>query len=95
VFESGIANAPNFADNYFWAAKLMKASSNPLWTWIYAELFVNISDNDEMIRTASELAATAKQKSLLRYMESRPRKNGSGTTISAFEGMPKQPDRNG
>ncbi|MCB0754085.1 MAG: hypothetical protein KDB98_00730 [Flavobacteriales bacterium] len=62
VFESGIANAPNFADNYFWAAKLMKASSNPLWTWIYAELFINISDNDEMIRTAMELAATAQEK---------------------------------
>ena len=59
VFESGITNAPNFCDNYFWAAKLMKASDNHLWTWIYAELFVNMTDNDEMKRTASSLAATA------------------------------------
>ena len=59
VFESGIANAPNYTENYFWAAKLMKASGNLLWTWIYAELFVNISDNDEMIRTAAKLAADA------------------------------------
>lgn len=55
TFESGIMNAPNFADNYFWAAKLMKATGNNLWAWIYAETFFNLSESEEMKRTAALL----------------------------------------
>lgn len=62
VFESGIRNAPNFTENYFWAAKLMKASRNHLWAWIYAELFLNVSDNIELNRTAARLMTESLQK---------------------------------
>jgi len=61
TFESGIVNAPNFADNYFWAAKLMKATGNNLWAWIYAETFFNLSENEEMKRTAALLINDATQ----------------------------------
>lgn len=61
VFESGITHAPNFAENYFWAAKLLNAAGNHLWAWIYAETFFNMSDNDEMRRTAALLISTASQ----------------------------------
>lgn len=55
VFETGIAKDPNHAENYFWAAKILSVSRNYLWTWIYAELFLNLSDNVEMNRTAALL----------------------------------------
>ncbi|MFM1876315.1 MAG: hypothetical protein RL266_2052 [Bacteroidota bacterium] len=61
VFETGIRNAPNFAENYFWAAKLLNAAGNQLWAWIYAETFFNMSENDEMRRTAALLISTASQ----------------------------------
>lgn len=62
VFESGIANAPNFTENYFWAAKLMKASRNHLWAWIYAELYLNMADDVEMNRTAARIVAESLEK---------------------------------
>ena len=62
VFEQGIANAPNFPDNYFWAAKLLKATGNELWAWIYAEVFFNLSENEEMKRTAALLISESSQK---------------------------------
>lgn len=55
VFETGIAKAPNHAENYFWAAKILSVSRNHLWTWIYAEVFFNLSDKVEMNRTAALL----------------------------------------
>ncbi|MCB9186847.1 MAG: tetratricopeptide repeat protein [Flavobacteriales bacterium] len=62
IFEDGIVNAPNFAENYFWAAKLLKATGNPLWTWIYAEVFFNLTENDEMKRTAAQLISESTEK---------------------------------
>lgn len=62
VFENGILNAPSFAENYFWASKLLKATGNQLWTWIYAEVFLNMTDNDEMKRTAALLIDGATSK---------------------------------
>lgn len=61
VLESGIVNEPNFAPNYFWAAKLMKAAGNELWAWVYAEVFLNMTDDEEMRRSASLIAASSSQ----------------------------------
>lgn len=62
VFENGIVNAPDHPENYFWAAKLMKATGNELWTWIYAEVFYNMTDDEEMRRTSGLLIREASQK---------------------------------
>jgi hypothetical protein len=62
VFENGIVNAPSFAQNYFWAAKLLKATGNDLWSWIYAETFFNLAEDKEMRRTAALLIADATEK---------------------------------
>ena len=53
VLETGIAKAPNFAENYFWAAKLMAAANNHLWAWIYAEVFYNMTDDLDLKRSAA------------------------------------------
>lgn len=53
VLEAGIQKAPNFAENYFWAAKLMKASGNQLWAWIYAEICFNMTDDLDLIRSSA------------------------------------------
>lgn len=55
TFESGIRNAPNFAENYYWAAKLMKASSNHFWSWIYAETCFNMTDDVELQRSSARM----------------------------------------
>ncbi|MBI1289564.1 MAG: hypothetical protein GC178_18535 [Flavobacteriales bacterium] len=55
TFELGIRNAPNFAENYFWASKLMKASNDPLWAWLYAEVCFNMTDDPEISRSCAVL----------------------------------------
>lgn len=61
VFENGILKAPNFAENYFWAAKLLKAAGNELWAWIYAETFFNMTESEEMKRSAALLISSTSQ----------------------------------
>lgn len=53
TFELGIESAPNFAENYFWASKLMKAADNHLWAWLYAETCYDMTDDPELSRTAA------------------------------------------
>lgn len=60
-FESGLKNVPNFAENYFWAAKLMKASKNALWTWFYAEICFSMTDDPEVARSCAFLIAESLQ----------------------------------
>lgn len=74
VFENGIINAPNFAENYFWAAKLLKATGNHLWSWIYAEIFFNLSEDDEMRRTAAMLISETTEKVLANSWKAEPEK---------------------
>lgn len=59
VFESGIEAAPNFAENYFWAAKLMSASSNDLWAWFYAEICFSMTDDDDLLRSSAILISNS------------------------------------
>ena len=58
VLEMGIVKAPNYPENYFWAAKLLKGSGNLLWAWFYSELFFNMSDDEEMKRSAAILISS-------------------------------------
>ncbi len=44
-WETGIQLDPNYADNYFWAAKVYADSSEPLWALLYGEIFMNIERN--------------------------------------------------
>lgn len=60
-FESGLKNAPNFAENYFWTAKLMKASKNALWTWFYAEICFSMTDDPEIARSCAFLITESLQ----------------------------------
>ena len=53
VLESGILNAPNFAENYYWAAKLLIAADNHLWAWLYAEVCYNQTDDVDLKRSAA------------------------------------------
>lgn len=53
VLDEGIKNAPNFAENYFWASKIYHLSGDKEKAWIHAELFYNMSDDAEMLRTAA------------------------------------------
>lgn len=59
VFESGIREAPNFAENYFWGAKLMTASGNDLWAWFYAEICFNITDDTDLLRSSAVLISNS------------------------------------
>ncbi|MCF8463677.1 MAG: tetratricopeptide repeat protein [Flavobacteriales bacterium] len=59
VFETGIQKAPNFAENYFWAAKLMKATGNQLWAWFYAELCYNMTDDLDLLRSSAMLISAS------------------------------------
>ena len=61
VFETGIQKAPNFAENYFWASKLLKASGNYLWGWFYAEICLNMTDDPELIRSCAILTSQCSQ----------------------------------
>lgn len=53
TFELGIANASTFSENYFWASKLLKASGNHLWAWVYAEVCYMMTDDPEIMRSCA------------------------------------------
>lgn len=74
VFENGIINAPNFAENYFWAAKLLKATGNHLWSWIYAEVFFNLTEDQEMKRSAALLISQTTEKVFAENWKAEPEK---------------------
>jgi hypothetical protein len=74
VFESGIRNAPNFAENYFWSAKLMAASGNDLWAWFYAEICFNMTDDDDLLRSSAKLISNGLEVVLGKNWRSDPEK---------------------
>lgn len=74
IFERGIVNAPEFADNYFWASKLLKATGNDLWSWIYAEVFFNLTENEEMRRTAGLLIMETTEQIFAKDWNAQPEK---------------------
>lgn len=53
TFEHGIVNATNYAENYFWASKLLKAAGNHLWAWNYAEVCFSMTDDVEVMRSCA------------------------------------------
>lgn len=64
LLETGIQKSPNFSENYFWAAKLMQATGNELWAWFYAELFLNMTDDLELRRSAALIVSESSSKVL-------------------------------
>lgn len=62
TLESGIRNAPNFTENYYWAAKLLQASGNDLWAWLYAEICYNQTDDLDLKRSAAIIVAESSKK---------------------------------
>ena len=64
----------------------MKASRNYLWAWIYAELYLNISDNVEMNRTAGRIGRESMNKVLSENWMMEPEKKWTRTKGFAFRG---------
>lgn len=54
-WERGIENAPNYADNYYWASILYCNSTEPIWGIIYGELFINLQPNSDKCQEVSDL----------------------------------------
>jgi len=54
-WERGIASAPYFPDNYYWAAKIYAKSDEKVWALVYAEYFLNIEKNSDRFKEMSEL----------------------------------------
>ncbi len=54
-WEDGIKNAPQFASNYYWCAKLYCHSSEKIWGVIYGELFLNIEPDTKRSLEISQL----------------------------------------
>jgi hypothetical protein len=55
ILESGIRSAPNFTENYYWAAKLLMTSDNYLWAWLYSEICYNQTDDLDLKRSAARI----------------------------------------
>lgn len=73
AFETGTAKAPTYADNYLLAARLLE-ERHPLWAWLYAETFLNLTDD----RTARRDAA------LIVYRNLRAVTKGNGKATDGF-----------
>lgn len=54
-WEQGIQNAPSFASNYYWAAKLYCHSSEKIWGILYGELFMLLEPNSARSEEMSSL----------------------------------------
>ncbi len=57
-WEEGIKNAPNFASNYYWTAKLYCNSSEAVWGLIYGEIFMLLEPNSKRTIEMSNLIYT-------------------------------------
>lgn len=79
-YEKGIAVAPAFPSNYYWAAKLFLASDNPMWGLQYGEILMNLERNS---------ARTAEISALLHrtYTERILLKGDTGASISLCKNM--------
>ena len=94
VLESGIKNDPNFAENYFWAAKLMAASGNNLWAWFYAEIFYNMTDVLELKRSAALIIAKTSAKVLAKGWKADPEKLDQDLAFVLSEKCNEQSSKN-
>lgn len=54
-WELGVQNDPGYPNNYFQLAKYYSKIADKLWSVIYGELFLNISDNAERSKEMSNL----------------------------------------
>jgi tetratricopeptide (TPR) repeat protein len=73
AFETGTAKSPTFAENYLLAARLLE-EKHPLWAWVYAETYLNLSDD----RTGRRDAA------LIVYRNLRAVTKGNGKATDSF-----------
>ena len=64
--EAGIQNAPNVADNYYWASEIYCHSTEKVWGMLYGELFLNMNPGNDSLRKAriSQLLYTTFQNSI-------------------------------
>lgn len=58
-WEQGIANSPLYADNYFWASKILLNSNLKVWTVIYGEIFLNLERDSEKYKEVSKMVYDA------------------------------------
>lgn len=72
--ERGIAAAPMYPSNYYWAAKLFFNSDEEVWGMIYGEIFLNLERNT---RRTSEIS-----KLLYLTYKSEIKFNGDSATVS-------------
>ena len=54
-YENGIAAAPAFPSNYFWAAILYLSTTEKVWGMIYGEIFMNLERKGKRTEQISEL----------------------------------------
>lgn len=64
VWEKGIKQAPNFAENYYWTARMLQLTGNHLWAWIYGEVFWNMTEDPELGRAISHVIISSSEKVL-------------------------------
>jgi tetratricopeptide (TPR) repeat protein len=50
IWEKGIQKDPTYAENYFWASRILQMTGNHLWAWLYGETFWNMTDDAELGR---------------------------------------------
>lgn len=65
IWEQGIQNAPDFASNYYWAAKLFCYSSEKIWAVLYGELFLLLEPNTNRSAEMSALLYKTYRESMM------------------------------
>jgi tetratricopeptide (TPR) repeat protein len=78
-FENGIAAAPEFPSNFYWAARVFSESSEKVWTLIYGEVFMNLEPNSQRTTEMSKMLYDTLNKSMV--------VSGSGPTVNAKIGL--------
>lgn len=54
-WEKGIEKAPDFGENYYWAAKHYANTNEKVWVLIYSEIFLNIERSTDRFNEISKL----------------------------------------
>ena len=86
LYEAGIKADPDFASNYYWAAKLYCSSSEEVWGMIYGEIFMNIERGSKRTAEISKLLYDT-------YKEQITFPNDTSTRISFSKNMTLNVDK--
>jgi Flp pilus assembly protein TadD len=74
-WETGIRNDPNYAGNYYYAARFYHVTTDKVWALVYGEIFINMESYSSRTAEIKTMLLESYKKFFLNDPKSKPSKN--------------------